>query len=249
MIHTAGKVLTEKDLRAYAQCSEFWSRGGQYQLIPEHQIAKTAIESMLSHSVRSSIEEPINHFNKFVKESFKLNSHLLENKDKNQIREIHDRTTMYLYSYLKIFRPKVWVPVTGPYVWRIKVSKTPVDVSVSGIISNKQDQRIQCVYFSPYYEPHSKLNDPVIHLILDTYSRAATTSVRYKRPNAQVHIIYFSKSDWDIKHNVVTSNELSKSSLQQVIRMVKGMEGGYHFPLVPCRYTNCPFRSDCYPKD
>lgn len=237
-------ILTPSDLYAYSQCSEFWYRGGAEKLPASNTVPKFALESMISSAVRKPIEDPALAINTYVLKAmsaFGLKADILD----SDARTIHSLTTIFLYDFLKIFSPQVYFPLTGPVPWRIKVSKTPLDLEVSATFRTSKNNTLHCIYFSPYKTSHGLANDPIAHLTLYTYQN--TIQKHFARPQAKLHILSI-KETGHIRYASLDSFQISKPYLKQILSLVKTMETNHHFPVLPCLHS-CPFKKECLPGD
>lgn len=240
---TAGMILTGEQLQAYTRCSEYYSRGGSIELEPPQALCKLTFEYMISSSIRKPIEDPVGSLSYFVNKCIKRldlrNTYLT-----GQVNEWERATVLWSFEFFKLFPPDKYFPLTGPIKWRVKVSKTPVDISVSAIFITKKNQTLHAVYFSPYYQPHSQINDPVPHLIMKTLSNVLPK--KYRKEDVRIHIVTLSDKK-EFVYNTLTEGQTSPAFLNKIEMLVKQIESGLHYPIIPCPYA-CQFKSKCFPE-
>lgn len=242
MVATGGKALSEEQLRAYFKCSQLFHFGGTAEPDLPNKMAQIAVEYYMSSRLRSPQRDRAYLVSKAVLHAAKLCE--LDTKYLvGQQQQLINRTTLWLDEFLQLFSPEVYYPVTGPLPWRIMVSKTAVDLRISGIFRTAKNQTLHVLSFSPYDDRQSQVNDPVLHL----KSQALQEFVKNHptRPRIMVHMLWV-RSNGKLDHDFITSKSLNPQYMDAITRKVQQAERGDHIPLLPCPYQ-CPYKNKCYP--
>ena len=126
---TSGKTLVEGELRAFAKCSEFYHRGG---LVKENfgtLVVKGAVERLIIQSLRKGISEPLKDIEAALLDS------LAEVNQKDsmltpQITKYMHACLLWLKEFFEVIPFDKYEPVFGPIRPKIKVSNTPIELSL-----------------------------------------------------------------------------------------------------------------------
>ena len=161
-----------------------------------------------------------------------------------QARDLVNKCILWTNDFFALFPFSTYIPVYGPLEYTVKVSRTPVRLHISGVYRTTRNQTLHVVVFSPYTDLHSMINDPTIHLKLQTLKRFVAPHSS-KRAQCKVHIFGMQKNNEQLYHSLDTS-EANLDVLPRIEQLVKLMESGYHYPVVPCKHQ-CPYKKQCHP--
>jgi hypothetical protein len=242
---TAGKVITEHQLRAYLKCSEFYSFGGVYETPVKLRIVERTVEKLISSILRQTHRDRTLIFTKALLEAtraFKLNETMLEPQVEKLIREC----TILTDAVFAKIPMKKYFPVTGPLPFRVKVSKTPIDMKVSGVLRTTKDLRIHIVTFLPYSNPHAVRWDVGTHLKLLHFKQAGIRDTRGHLNKINMHCFGISEESNELTYALLQDEDLDQNLIHRAQQLVLNMEQGYKMPLVPCMYA-CPYKKKCQP--
>jgi len=243
MIATAGKVLSEGDLRAYIRCSQLYHYGGKLESSLETKVAKRSLEWLTSHCLRKSVKDPSPLLMEAVLRAFKslgLQNELLE----GQINDLTNKTILWLYEFYKLFDPTEYFIVTGPLPYRVVVSKTPIELDISAVLRNRKNQTLHIISFTPHKHRHSQVNDPITHMKLHVL-KGFVKRHKTGRELARLHTLWV-KKEGKFGYSHINASDLNPNYLKTVKGLMRSMESGFHFPVLPCtRY--CSYKRKCFP--
>lgn len=241
MVATGGQALSEERLRAYFKCSQLFHFGGTNEPDLPNKMAQIAVEYYMSSRLRSPHRDRAYLISKAVLHAAKLceleTKHLV-----GQQQKLTNQTTLWLDEFHNLFKPEVYYPVTGPLPWRRTVSKTAVDLRISGIFRTAKNQTLHVLSFSPFSDRHSQVNDPVLHLKAEALLEFVKRNP--KRPRTMVHMLWV-RSNGKLGHDFITSKSLNPHYMDAITKKVQQAERGEHIPLLPCPYQ-CPYKNKCY---
>ena len=240
---TAGKVISEKELRAFNRCSEFYSFGGKYEPSDSLSILQGTVERMVIASIEEQIDAPSLSFSKYMLQTIKF----LKLKDKyieSDLETLYRQSSITIHNFWKSFNTNKLIPITGPFPVSIRVLRTPIEIRVNSIFRRKQNKEIVAIMFSPYETEHGMKNDPIPYLTLQALSNFGTE--HFARSSLTV-ISFGIRPNGNILISTITDNDYSKNHWDKINLTVRAMEAGYHFPILPCNY-NCPYKNICYPR-
>lgn len=239
---TAGKVLSESELKSFLKCSQYHFYGGRQEVPVVLSVVKATVELMMANAVEESIEAPSMAFLPYLQKTIgKLNLRRLYLE--GEIFDITNKSIFALTEFFNIVNYKVYGPLLGPSYYRVKISKTPLDIRISTILQRKGAQELIGIYFSPYTLRHHMLNDPIPYLQLRLLEKFGKD--HFNRNTSSMFIIGIDKNGEVIVHSV--GNKDFKEESYAVIRSaVQSIEMGFHFPLNPCQHF-CEFKDKCFP--
>lgn len=240
---TAGRYLTEERLRAFTQCSEFYEFGGKATGSYGLEMVRHTIEGLTSLTIRDEARDPLAAVTKLLQRSARqqrVGDSLMD----AQARDLVNKCILWTNDFFELFPFSTYIPVYGPLEYTVKVSKTPVRLHVSGVYRTIRNQTLHVVVFSPYPNLHSMINDPTIHLKLQTLKRFVAPHYT-QRAQCKVHILGMQRNNELLYHSLDTS-EANPDVLPRVEQLIKLMESGYHYPVVPCKHQ-CPYKRQCNP--
>lgn len=241
---TAGKLIKQNDLRAYAKCSEYYHRGGSLIENFGTRVVRGAVERLTILCLKKEVKEPLKDIEACLLASIsEVNQE--EQIISSQLSHYMNACMWWLKEFFDIFSFEKYEPVYGPFTPKIRVSKTAIQLHVSGLFRSKKNQTIHAVVFSSHAGKHSVLNDPTMILNLKLLEPFVKKHVQSGRPNVVLHIFAFGKNN-NLQYYTCNSNDLSKSQFTMVESLVKQMEAGHHYPVVPCLHR-CPFKEKCFP--
>jgi hypothetical protein len=237
---TAGRLVTESELRAYTKCSEFHNFGGTVDPEARTRIIAWAYERLVVEWLRKSLYDPLDTINKYLQEAVKRDANeLLQQQQQELVRH----GILILNDIFSLMPPDLYTPVFGPYEYTVKLSKTAVQLRISAAFRSTKNQTLHIVCFSPYLNQHAVMNDPVVHLKLATVKNAVKP--HGQRAQARIHLFSVSPTG-SLVYNNLDTEEANPEFMKHIVRLVKRMEAGHHFPLVPCPHT-CQFKKQCMP--
>ena len=137
-----------------------------------------------------------------------------------------------------------YIPIYGPTKPRVVVSKTPIEFRVSAVLRSKKTQTLHLILFTPGATKHYMKNDPVSLLAAKAYRPFVKEHLQSKRPQVVVHCFGYGKNN-NLNYYTLNSNELNEERVDRLVSLVKAMEIGYHYPVLPCLHK-CKFKKDCY---
>lgn len=240
---TAGKILTEKDIRAYVKCSEFYSKGGT--IIPNFglRVVRYAIEKTIINSLRYP-NKPISRDLQAIVIDAVTKVNRTEKLLEPQLRRYMNVTLLWIREFFDIFPIEKYIVVSGPTKPRVIVSKTPIKVRVSGIFRSQKRQTIHAIVFTSGATEHHIKNDPVLHLVLKILKPLVKKHQQTDRPQVVLHVFGFGKNN-NVIYYTYDSNYINETKIKMVESLVKTMEAGHHFPVLPCLYS-CPYKKECF---
>jgi hypothetical protein len=242
MISTGGTALSEERLRAYFKCSQFFHFGGKAEASIENRMAQIAIEYYISAKLRSPERDRAYLVTKAIfhaAQICKLNAKYLV----GQKQQLVNQTTLWLDEFLQLFNPEVYFPVTGPLPWRTTVSKTAIDLHMSGVFRTAKNQTLHVISFSPFIDRHSQLNDPISHLKIQALQ--AFVKANPNRPKAIIHTLW-AKRNGALGIDQLASSIVNPDYIKAITAKVQQAERAEHIPLLPCPH-DCKFKNKCYP--
>lgn len=135
--------------------------------------------------------------------------------------------------------------ISGPTPFRIRVSKTPIDLSVSAILRSTKRKTIHFIDFTPYDSAHSMRWDIPTHLKIKHLNRYVPKHSG-RKVNVVAHIFGVSKLGDQLIYSNLEDNQVDSQLLKRSLKLIQNMERGYKMPLIPCPYR-CQFKSRCSP--
>lgn len=238
---TAGQVLSEDRLRAFAQCSKFFNYGGSQKLNLPTQVLSDTVRNIISSSIRS--EESVDGDKALIKAAYRLVEfkELIEQDREDLLR----KTRLVLAEFLSLFDFEQYYPIFGPLRYRTRVSKTPIDLEVAGIFRKKWGGlALHVIDFVPYSRHHDIVNDLVSHIKLRTLGKFVKKSGT-RRSDVYIHLFNVSKT-YNLSSALLTEEDTSDQYVNQIEPLIKQIESGFCFPVSPCNYT-CIYKHRCFP--
>jgi hypothetical protein len=240
---TAGQILTEERVRGFLKCTEFYNFGGEVKHSLETEVLRHTVEKTTAMYLRNGKKAAMIAKPKAASEFlFKVNrrEHLLPQK----LELLHQRSAWLLHNFEEIFSLDTYLPVYAATEYKLIVSKTPIKMRLSGVYRTEKNNALHIVDFSPYIHEHDVLNDPFVHLKL----KMLNESVAWNRQRHTVKLHSFSvlKGSNTLNYTSMTTKDISQTQIDRATGVIKLMESGYHFPLLPCN-INCPYKTRCKP--
>lgn len=242
MSATWGRALTEAELRTYFKCSQLHAYGGTLLSDLNNQMVRHTVEYYLSHKLRHPDRDETFIFNKAIIEA----SRFLDLKNRypsGQIQSLTNKTTLWLDEFKNLFSPNVYMPLTGPLPWRVKISKSTIDLEITGIFRTAKNATFHILVFSPYKDHQSQVNDPILHLKCKAMSEFVKQGPT--RPQAIMHMLWM-KSSGEMGIDNFSSSKMNPLYLQAIEQKIQQLERGEAFPVLPCLY-DCSFKNKCFP--
>lgn len=242
MIATAGKILTEQELRALFKCSRLYGFGGTVEAEVATLMAQYATEYYISAKLRAPGKDNSMVITKAVFHAAKK-CQLKEIYLAGQEEELINKTVLWLDEFMTVFDESTYLPVTGPLPWRTVVGKTPIDLQISGILRTRKNQTLHALSFSPFKNAHAQVNDPATHLKLKELQEFVKKNPN--RPRARMHILWANNSG-GLSINNIDSKKINPEYLNVIEQRVKQAERAEYIPLVPCPHRYCKFLKKCF---
>ena len=240
---TAGRLITEKELRAYAKCSQFFHYGGVVESDVQLQFLEMSYELLMVKILRKSSSDINLDISYAINRSVK-NLDLQENYPPNVIAELKRHTIILLNEILKLFPLDTYQVIFGPWTFRQKVSRTALELSISSILLDKNSKTLHFIVFSPYKRDINRRNDPSLILKLISMHKLRSKFVS-SNGNTKLHVIS-AKNDIQLEYSSYTNKTLTiDSTADRVKKMIQAMELDFHQPVLPCNYS-CPFKQKCF---
>ena len=242
-VGTAGRIVQEDELRVYTQCSQLWHYGADPVLDPQFRISMYCYERIIAHYIRKSEWDPMALMTRFLFKAvyeYGYDRKYLE----QQVQQMVRRSIIWLNDVLNMFPPDKYIPIYGPFQYRIRIGKTPIQLHVSALYRSIRNQTLHIVCLTPYKTRHAALNDPTIHLKLQTLKRVVKQH-NSGRAQAKVHLFGLG-AESNLLYFSLDTESVDKQQLALVEGLVSVMESGIHYPVVPC-LAACPFKKKCTP--
>lgn len=241
-METAGKALSEAELRAYIKCSQLHHYGGKEEPAIQTKLTQHTVEYWMAQSLRTPHKKTQFLLTKAVA-SASAAARLDRDYLAGQAEGFRNKTFLWMDEFLKLFSPDRYHPVQGPMPWRVKVSRSYIDLLFSGVFRTAKNKTLHLLSFTPYKDRHSQVNDPITHLKLHALKEHVRNDPR--RPRAVLHLLW-AREDGTLGYTSVSSEELNPKYMKMIKAKMQEMERGTHFPVLPCRYA-CPFKKKCFP--
>lgn len=235
-----GRVLTEDNLRAFGHCPRYFSFGGNAPIPGSIALLKLTTEKVISNAVRSDKLDPMNRHMKCLLQAskeLKLKDTFLE----SQVKEMEAHVGIALGEVFNAFSAHKFLPVFGPAPWKVKISKSVIQLETSGILRSS-DKTLHFIEFSPFQTIHGFRNDPILHLKIDSVRGFCSTI--FKEKKIVIHAFGLNEK-YKLLYNKVETATTSQIPLQRIERQIKAMEIGYDSPVLPCAFQ-CPFKHQCF---
>lgn len=241
---TAGRILSESSIRAYSKCSQFHAFGGSYEGDIRLQIIKQAFEKVAAVHLRKDLKDPAFILGRTAQEGARALGafdSLMEPQAQALVREC----VLLTNEALSKFPIQEYLPITGPLPFRVQLSKTPIDLSVSACFRSKKRKTIHYIDFTPYSSKHAIRWDIPTHLKIKYLSKFVPTH-NFRKVKVVGHIFGLSEKGTTLAYTSMQDTDVDKKLLRKAESLIKNMERGYHMPLVPCPYS-CVFKKRCQP--
>jgi len=244
--------LLEEDVRTISFCSHLYSIGGNLEFRDELQIAcKEVMEKFILFQLKnganadydSFLSETINDaVSRIVKFRIDNEENYYETFDKYKRKVL-----VWITDWFKIFPTKNYVPVLGPYKARIQISKTVIELDISGIYKDVNSQSMHLLtffndlkYTNPWYDLptiakilfgrryyQSTCNNIYVHC-LDTWY-----DTRYKGTSG-------------LMYKKIVSTDFDSNIKEYLLTEIKNIENKTTPHRLPsCKWFDCPKRKEC----
>lgn len=243
---TAGKFLTEDELRTFTKCSQLHFYGGRIDHDPVLQIVQYTWERIVIQGLRDNVYDVSFLLQKYAIEALRKLG-LADNYEDGRLLEFKRKAILVLGDMFQVFNFKTYYPVFGPMEYTVRVSQTPVDLHISSIHRSTKNKTIHIVCFSPLGDEHALVNDPTVELKLQTLKHVVKPHVQ-RKTQAKLHIFGVSSVERRLLYSSLESGKGHKTRLRNIELIVQQLEQGFHFPILPCPFA-CRFKNRCYPED
>lgn len=234
-------VISEEQLRAYVKCSEYYHREGIVEKSFPLRLVEHAVEKTILSLLKTGRSKSASDLQGILVNSIgQVGSHdLLE----PQVNHYLNIGLIWLKEFFSIINLENYIPIYGPTKPRTKISKTPIEFKVSAVLRSKKSQTLHLLIFTPGATKHYMKNDPVPLLAINAYKHLVKTH-QSNRPQVIAHCFGYGKNN-NLNYYTVDSNEFDETKLERITSLVKGMEAGFHYPVLPC-FHKCKFKKECY---
>ena len=161
-----------------------------------------------------------------------------------QLKRYMNTTLLWIREFFDIFPVEKYIAISGPIKPRITVSRTPIEVRVSGIFRSEKRQTIHAIVFTSGATEHHMKNDPTLHMVLKILKPLVKKHQQTERPQVVLHAFGFGKNN-NVNYYTYNSNDIDQNKIEMVTSLVRTMESGHHFPVLPCLYR-CPYKRECF---
>lgn len=241
-VYTSGETISEERLRTFFRCSKLFQFGEQEELNLGNSVCKSSVEQLTIKAIKKEVYDPLRDLQSAVIRAT-AESGQSEILMDTQVDRIMNSSILWLREFFNLFPFSTYIPVFGPCNTRIKVSKTPIDLSISGFYRSKRNATMHAVTFSPYASDHSIRNDPVNLLKLKVLEPFVANHWS-GRPNVKLHIFNFGKEN-NFNYFSLDSNYPNSLAYKRIKRAVQNIEAGNFYPIVPCPHF-CKYKSTCF---
>ena len=240
---TAGKILEEEEIRAFLKCPQFYKRGGIFRPSFEVRVLKKTVEYTIIKALRSKLKDPLKDIHSlFLRCIIQENS--MEGLLENQLKAFTVQGTLWLNKFFAILPLGLYFPVLGRITPVHIVSKTPVRLDISAVLRSTKNQTLHLLSFSPYYDVDNMEKDPINIWKLYSLQDFVGLHPRSGRPQTKLHLLTFNTQN-NLKYTSLDSNDLTEKRIAFSKSVIKSMESGFSYPLLPCPYPRCSYRNIC----
>ena len=240
---TAGKIITEAELKAYTQCPRLYRLGGKIRVSMGLKVVRDTAEVIYLKYLKEISKDPLKDMHTAMLRSlikYNVDEHLLD----AQLNKLSSSCMLWLKELFDIFPMNVYLPILGPVEPLFKINRTPIKLHISGLFRTVKNQTVHAVSFSEYDDELSISNDPTIPLKVELLKPYVAKHMRSGRSRVNLHLFAFRK-DGSLRYQKHTSTNSNKENLTMVQLLVSGMEQGIHYPIVPCPFFRCERRKSC----
>lgn len=234
--------MTEESLRSYFRCSEYFNFGGLIEPNDLNKLYASAFEYVLTRRLAGIADQDIDlasTVNRLARPFYKVEGMITTDVDQTAKLAL-----LGVHETMQLFKPDLYPTISGPSTFRIRVSQTPIDLHLGGIVRTRRAQTPHLICFTPYPNQNDCLNDPVVHLKLHALKNLIPRHM-HRTSNAVIHMLSIG-ANATIKHRVLSEHEISDHHVRMVHQVVRSIEEGIHYPIIPCHYT-CQFKTICNP--
>lgn len=234
-------LITPEDLASYLRCSQFFSFSGRIKEDTTLELTRRTLEEFFLFFLREPNLLPIDYLHELNSITQKLKTRL-EKKNKNMAADIMRHVLSFMNQILVETNLLRGIALSSSHEWKLKVSNSLVSVRVSAAYRTLASKFIQVIYFSPYMDKHSIGNDPMIPLILES-ANYSLDNYKDKTETVILHVIGYNGKDLIY---LKKDSRDKRDNRDKITALIKQIESGYAFPIVPCTYRNCEFRKRCF---
>lgn len=241
-LYTSGKVLSEARLRTYFRCSKLFQFEEEEKLNLGNSICKSSVEQLTIKALKNEIYDPLKDLQSAVIRATAETgqSELLM---ESQVERLMNSSVLWLREFFNLFPFSTYIPIYGPTNIKVKISKTPVVLNISGFYRSRKNATMHAITFSPYASDHSIKNDPINLLklkVLQPYVADHWSG----RPNVKLHIFNFGKEN-NFNYFSLDSNFPKALSYKRIKAAIEDIESNNFYPIVPCPHL-CKYKSTCF---
>ena len=247
-LNTAGTLLSELDVLNYMKCPKLF----QYQLKeqkqeqrtehvlktnenrfwyldPETRVAKWFYETLALVAEARPLKDLNYELNKIT---YKFPDWLLSGYLPQQKEQFYNRGILKLNEVLNTLPLHRYSFVLGPTPLRVRVSKTPILLGVSAVLTTNTSAHI--VDFSTHNKRHSYINNYL-------YKTKTMFYKQYLKQDLVYHVFNLEKDPFYYHYD---SKTIKTQDIQIFEQTIKDLETRLLTPLVPCPYK-CKFKKRC----
>jgi hypothetical protein len=242
MVATAGKKLTENELRIASQCLQKQFYGGKFVYPPSVEAVKYTLEKLSAHRIKKGDDNLDFWRIKYATEIIsKTTKHLPDDPlDSSEIRQVLHN----LREVNKFLPETLYTCIWPPDRVLINVSETPVELSISGIYRTTENKTLHILDFTPYTFKQEMLADPAVALKVLALRDMVATHYR-GRPRAVLHLMGINGHN-KIAYQRIEDKDITSEAIDRAVSIVKAIENKLHWPTIPCPDTECVFKRKCF---
>lgn len=236
-------IIREAALRAYVTCPKLYKFGGKVFENPYTKLLRQSFEKIVIQAMSEGCLDPAMQYSSHIVQATKeLEYHKVYLPQ--EVQKYQFKVAGLLTEVFKELPPNKFFPVAGVLPWRVKVSKSIVELNVSGIFRTRTNRTCHIVDFSPYQTMHNILNDPIAMLKTLTIAQVVNDLWTLHRDAVVMHV-YSMDLHHHLRHAEIRSNALEDQiDIKDLEQVMYGIENNYFYPNLPCT-RECPFRAKC----
>ena len=234
-------LLTEEKIRSFVMCPRFVSFGGTNVFPDSTNLLRLSTEKAISDCLRKNRLDPdMRYMKALIKSTQELG--LKDKYSEGQLLVMQTAVARSLGELFSAFGANKYLPVFGPTPWKVRISKSAVQMQISGILRSVDNQTLHIIDFTPYQEMHGIRNDPIIYLKAKTIMQFVKPW--FNRSQCVIHTFGLGET-YNLIYHSLDSENIKDTELNRIKVLVQGLEIGLDFPTLPCK-VKCPFKSKCF---
>lgn len=244
--------ILSKELRAFTHCSKYRALGGVVELNEWTDVLDLAFTTFCFEWLRGNrSEDMIFDLSRRVSRSITYRG-LRQTRSPYEIDSLQRKVTLDLSELQEKLTELDLDLVDAAFAMPVQIRTSTMDLIVNALYK-QPSTNLHAVYFTPYASVFDIKNDP-IHTLnklawikfyqgLSMTPRAGNGSLP---KHMTLHYVYSSAEAFSITPLTFETTE-NAAELNRLSDLISLYETGAGYPLVPCKFTNCVFRDNCYP--